>query len=80
MTSLHLPVAHTPDDIAMAGALAQLLRSEELYVAWSTDGGAAKPVVDALLTFEEDATPDPAPVRLRPPTLFERLLDYWRGT
>ncbi len=79
MTSLHLPVAHTDDDIAMAGALAQLLRSEELYVAWSTDGGAARPVVDALLPFEEDEDATPAPARLRRPTLFERLLEYWRG-
>ncbi len=76
MTCLHLPVAHTDDDIVIAGALAQLLRSQELYVAWSTDGGPAKPVVDALLEFEDDT---PAPARLRPPTLFERLLERWRG-
>lgn len=49
MASLHLPVAHTEDDLAIAGALAQLLNSEELYVAWSTDGGAARPVIPAKL-------------------------------
>lgn len=74
MTALHLPVAHTEDDIALAGALAHLLRSEELYVAWSTDGGAAKPVVDAHLDFEDAPEPPPA----RRPTRYERLLDYWR--
>ena len=75
MTALHLPVAHTQDDLALAGALAQVLRSSELYVAWSTDGGAARPVVDAMLEMESDAPIVP----LRPPTLFERLLACWRA-
>ena len=74
MTALHLPVAHTEDDLALAGALAHVLRSEELYVAWSTDGGAARPVVDAMLEVEVR----PA-VELRRPNLFERLLERWRG-
>ena len=73
MTALHLPVAHTEDDLALAGALAQVLHSQELFVAWSTDGGAARPVVDALLQFEDDAEP-PAP----PAALLDRLLAYWR--
>jgi hypothetical protein len=74
MTALHLPVAHTEDDLALAGALAHLLRSEELYVAWSTDGGAARPVVDAML----DIQPRPQ-IQLRRPTLIERLVERWRG-
>lgn len=72
MTALHLPVAHTEDDLAIAGALAQLLRSQELYVAWSTDGGAARPVVNAMLEIEPRYP-------LRRPSLFQRLLDHWRG-
>jgi hypothetical protein len=72
-TALHLPVAHTEDDLALAGALAHVLRSEELYVAWSTDGGTARPLVPALL---ESKAPR---VELRRPTLFERLLERWRG-
>ena len=75
MTALHLPVAHTEDDLALAGALAHLLRSEELYIAWSTDGGAARPVVDAILELQ---TPVPQ-ITLRRPTLVERLLERWRG-
>lgn len=75
MTALHLPVAHTEDDLALAGALAHLLKSGELYIAWSTDGGAARPVVDALLELD---TPAPT-VTLRRPTLVERLLERWRG-
>lgn len=74
MTALHLPVAHTEDDLALAGALAQVLCSAELYVAWSTDGGPARPVVDAVLEIESRTVEIP----LRRPTLFERLLDYWR--
>ena len=75
MTSVHLPVAHTEDDLALAGALAQLLRSEELYVAWSTDGGAARPVVDAIIQVE----PEQPRIPLRRPSLLERLLERWRG-
>ena len=76
MTALHLPVAHTEDGLALAGALAHMLGSAELYVAWSTDGGTARPLVDAVLEF--NAPPPPA-VPLRRPTLFERLLERWRG-
>ena len=75
MTALHLPVAHTEDDLALAGALAHLLNSGELYIAWSTDGGAARPVVDAMLELEGPQ----ATVTLRRPTLVERLLERWRG-
>jgi hypothetical protein len=74
MTALHLPVAHTEDDLALAGALAHMLRSEELYVAWSTDGGAARPILEAILEVEVR----PA-VPLRRPNLFERLVERWRG-
>ena len=49
MAHLHLPAQHSDDDLAMAGALAQVLRSDELYVAWSTENGAGEPVVPARL-------------------------------
>ncbi len=49
MAHLHLPAQHSDDDLALAGALAQVLRSEELYVAWSTETGAAEPVIPARL-------------------------------
>ena len=71
MTALHLPHAHTEDDLALAGALAHLLRSDELYVAWSTDGGAARPCVDAMLELER-------PVR-RPAARRSSLVDRLRG-
>ena len=73
MTSVHLPVAHTQDDLEIAAALAKVLGSRELYVAWSTDGGTARPVIDAILEFEV-----PPPARMQPATLWQRLLDYWR--
>lgn len=75
MTALHLPVAHTEDDLALAGALAHLLNSGELFIAWSTDGGPARPVVDALLELRDR---EPV-VTIRRPTLVERLLDRLRG-
>jgi hypothetical protein len=75
VTSVHLPVAHTQDDIQLAGALAQLLRSSELYVAWSTDGGAARPVIDAHLHFNPAV---PAAAQLQSQTFWQRLLEWWR--
>ena len=62
MAHLHLPVQHTDDDLAIAGALAQVLRSEELYVAWSTDGGAAVPIVPAQVHLPQPLA-DTAPRR-----------------
>jgi hypothetical protein len=56
MPHVHLPAQHTDDDLALAGALATMLSSEELYVAWSTESGPAAPVVPAALR-------DAAPVR-----------------
>ncbi len=49
MAHLHLPAQHSDDDLAIAGALAQVLRSVELYVAWSTESGAGEPVIPARL-------------------------------
>lgn len=71
MTALHLPVAHTQDDLALAGALAQILESDELFVAWSTDGGPARPVVGAIIEFADEPG--------RPRTLLERLREFWRA-
>jgi hypothetical protein len=65
MAHLHLPVKHTDDDLAIAGALAQVLRSEELYVAWTADGGAAEPVIPAQL-HEPQPLADTRPARRRP--------------
>jgi hypothetical protein len=58
MAHLHLPVQHTDDDLAIAGALAQVLRSEELYVAWTSEGGHAEPVVPAKV-FVPQRAPEP---------------------
>ena len=74
MAHLHLPAQHTDDDLAIAGALAQLLRSEELFVAWSDEGGAGEPVIPARLH-----EPDARPVRPeRRATFLERLLGIRR--
>ena len=72
MTALHLPVDHTDHDLELAGAIARSLRSRELFVAWSTDGGTASPVIDAVLRGEPR-------IPLRRPSLFSRLLEHWRG-
>ena len=49
MPHVHLPAKHTDADLALAGALATMLRSEELYVAWSVEDGRAEPVIPAAI-------------------------------
>ena len=71
MAHLHLPVQHTDDDLAIAGALAQVLRSEELYVAWTAEGGAAVPVIPAQVHAPQPLADTRAPKRR--PGLLARL-------
>jgi hypothetical protein len=82
MAHLHLPAQHSDDDLAIAGALAQILHSEELYVAWSS-AGAGEPVIPARLHTPETlpAPPaPPAPSHAPRRGLLGRLLDSWRRT
>ena len=48
MPHLHLPAGHDEHDRAIAVAIARVLGSEELYVSWRADAGAARPVIPAL--------------------------------
>ena len=85
MAHLHLPAQHSDDDLAIAGALAQILRSEELYVAWSSSSGAGEPVIPARLHTPEPLAAPAEPADPRRPAraarsrgLLGRLLDSWR--
>jgi len=50
MPHLHLPADHTDADLVLAANLADIVGSEDLYVAWSHESGAgAVPEVDAVL-------------------------------
>jgi hypothetical protein len=50
MSHLYLPAEHTDTDLALASAVAEAIDSNELFVAWTCDGGiAAAPQVKALL-------------------------------
>jgi hypothetical protein len=50
MPHLHLPMDHTDADLVLAANLAEIVGSEDLYVAWSHGSGAgAVPEVDAVL-------------------------------
>jgi hypothetical protein len=58
MSHLYLPTQHSDTDLALASAVAEAIDSNELFVAWTCDGGiAAAPVVKALLR----SRPEPAP-------------------
>jgi hypothetical protein len=53
MPHLHLPIDHTDADLVLAANLAEIVGSEDLYVAWSHDHGpGAVPEVDAILRQE----------------------------
>ena len=50
MPHLHLPTQHTDADLILAANLADVVGSEDLYVAWTHESGAgAVPEVDAVL-------------------------------
>ena len=57
MSHLYLPAEHNDTDLALASAVAEAIDSNELFVAWTCDGGiAAAPEVKALLRM----LPEPA--------------------
>ena len=61
MSHLYLPVEHTDTDLALASAVAEAVDSNELFVAWTYDGGiAAAPEVKAQLRSRpEPELPNP---------------------
>jgi hypothetical protein len=58
MPHLHLPTDHTDDDLVLAASVAEIVGSEDLYVAWSHERGAGvMPEVDALLVEPRRVNP-----------------------
>jgi hypothetical protein len=58
MPHLHLPVDHTDADLVLAANLADIVGSEDLYVAWSHGSGpGAIPEVEAILVEQRPLTP-----------------------
>ena len=53
MAHLHLPVEHTEADLVVAGQIAELIDSAELYVAWTPVHGRAVPELVAELRDAE---------------------------
>jgi hypothetical protein len=49
MAQLYLPVAHTEADLVLAGQIAEVIDSAELYVTWTPAEGPAIPEVVAEL-------------------------------
>jgi hypothetical protein len=50
MPHLHLPIDHTDADLVLAANLAEIVGSEDLYVAWSHESGpGAIPEVEAVV-------------------------------
>jgi hypothetical protein len=58
MPHLHLPVDHTDADIVLAANLADIVGSEDLYVAWSHESGpGAIPEIEAVLVVARPLNP-----------------------
>jgi hypothetical protein len=58
MPRLHLPVEHSDADLVLAANLAEVVGSDDLYVAWSHETGpGAVPEVDAVLVDERPPSP-----------------------
>jgi hypothetical protein len=49
MAQLYLPLAHTEADLVLAGQIAEVIDSAELYVTWTPREGPAVPEVVAEL-------------------------------
>jgi hypothetical protein len=49
MPSLYLPADHTDADLILATQLAEIVGSDELFVAWSEEAGPGAPEVEAVL-------------------------------
>ena len=49
MPQLYLPAEHTEADLVLAGQIAELVDSAELYVAWTPEHGQSVPEVVAEL-------------------------------
>ena len=72
MPHLHLPVDHTEADVVLAANLAEIVGSEDLYVAWSHETGAgAIPEVEAVVREHRPAGPLAA--------LIEGFTAFWRA-
>ena len=53
MPHLHLPIDHTDADLVLAANLAEIVGSEDLYVAWTHESGpGAVPEVEAVMREE----------------------------
>jgi hypothetical protein len=58
MPHLHLPADHTEADLVLAANLAEIVGSEDLYVAWSHEAGpGAVPEVQAVVCEQRRSTP-----------------------
>ncbi len=55
MPHLHLPIDHTEADLVLAANLAEIVGSEDLYVAWSHESRRGRdPEVEAVVRTERE--------------------------
>ena len=71
MSRLYLPTEHSEIDRALASAVAEAVESDELFVAWTLDGGAAVAPEPRLARRRPDHARARAMARLR--AIWDRL-------
>ena len=63
MPTLHLPAAHTDNDVALATEVAHVVGSHEFFVTWTHGEGPGLPPEVQTLTSEEECAGADLPVR-----------------
>jgi hypothetical protein len=75
MPHLHLPVEHTDADLVLAANLADIVGSEDLFVAWTHESGAgAVPEVEAYVRDEH-----PNPIAHLIASVVSGAMAIWQG-
>jgi hypothetical protein len=75
MPHLHLPSAHTDADLVLAANLADIVGSEDLFVAWTHESGAgAVPEIEAYVRDER-----PSPLAQLIASVVTGAMAIWHG-
>jgi hypothetical protein len=79
MPTLHLPAAHTDTDVELAAAVAGVVGSHELYVAWTHGEGAGLPPEVETVLDEPSEPVAPSPFSEVVVAMVQGLAALWQA-
>ena len=79
MPTLHLPAAHTDTDVDLAAAVAGVVGSHELYVAWTHGEGAGLPPEIETVLDEPHEPVAPSPFSEVVVAMVQGLAALWQA-